>query len=149
MTQRLDALRVDTSRLDTSAGREAPSIEGARRRTIDRPRLNGVDKSTAREGSAADGAAEAGRLDSGASPVTSRFGPPSLDQALEDFVAPGIPDPTIIRRSVSILKDCVDHLVPNLDGGEQLHELATTLLEEEIQRHQELLRLLHGGGQTD
>lgn len=148
MIQRLDALRTDTSKLDTTAGREAQPVEGTRRRIIDRPRLNGLEKASARAGKA-DGANEPAKFDPGSSTALVGPGSLSLDEALEDFVMPGIPDPTIIRRSVSILQHCVDHLVPNLDGGEQLHDLATTLLEEEIERHRELLRLLQGGAQAD
>ena len=149
MTPRLDAVRIDTSRLDGNAGREAPSVEGARRRTVDRPRLDGLEKPSSRAGKAADGAGDAQALDANGSSSIASFGARSLDDALDGFVTPGIPDPTIIRRSISILQHCVEHLVPDLDGGEQLHDLATALLEDEIERHKELLRLMQEGAHTD
>ncbi|WP_048647061.1 hypothetical protein [Nitratireductor soli] len=149
MTPRLDALRIDTSRLDGNAGREAPSVEGTRRRNVDRPRLNGLERPSARAGKAPDGATETQTRDADGSPFITGLGAISLDDALEDFVVPDIPDPTIIRRSLSILQHCVEHLVPDLDGGEQLHDLATALLEDEIELHKELLRLMQEGANSD
>ena len=143
MNRRLEGPGLDAGRLDTS-GREAQQADGARGQTINRRRLNNVEKAAARTREA-NGAARS---------ETADFQPPSgstgksLDDALIDFIMPRIPDPAILRRSASILQHCVTDLVPDLEGGEQLKNLARTLMQDEIERHRELLGRLQGGIET-
>jgi hypothetical protein len=146
MNRRLEGPGLDAGRLDTS-GREAQQVDGARGQAINRRRLNNVEKAAARTRET-NGAARSER------PETADFQPPSgssgksLDDALIDFIMPRIPDPAILRRSVSILQHCVTDLVPDLEGGEQLKNLARTLMQDEIERHRELLGRLQGGIET-
>ena len=63
----------------------------------------------------------------------------SLDEILAEFVMPEIPEPAILRRSVPILHHFITEVVPDLDGGEPLRALAKSLMEDEIERHRELL----------
>ncbi|MCG7503600.1 hypothetical protein [Mesorhizobium retamae] len=69
----------------------------------------------------------------------------SLDEILAEFVMPEIPEPAILRRSVPILHHFITEVVPDLDGGEPLRALAKSLMEDEIERHRELLGRLQGG----
>ncbi|TKT74543.1 hypothetical protein XW59_024145 [Aquamicrobium sp. LC103] len=69
----------------------------------------------------------------------------SINDMLFDFISPDIPDPAILRESASILQHCVTNLVPTLEGGEQLRDFATALMEEEIERHQDLKARLGEG----
>ena len=71
----------------------------------------------------------------------------SLDEVLLDFVMPVGAEPGILRRCVPILQRFVADLVPDLEGGEQLRTLAVTLMEEEIERHRNLVgRMQEGSG---
>lgn len=146
MNRRLEGPRFDTARLD-SGGREVRQAEGVRGQAINRRRMNGVDKAASRtQGTkSADGAQKA---------ETAEFHPSqgkagkSLDEILTEFVMPSIPEPAILRRSVPILQHFVTHLVPDLEGGEQLKTLAKTLMEDEIERHRDLLGRMQEGIET-
>ncbi|TJW47376.1 MAG: hypothetical protein E5W83_06330, partial [Mesorhizobium sp.] len=102
--------------MDT-AGREVRQAEGVRGQAINRRRMNGVDKAASR----AQGTKSAAGMEK---PEAAEFQPSqgtageSLDEALINFVMPGIPEPAILRRSVPILQHFVTHLVPDLEGGE-------------------------------
>ena len=145
MSCRLEGPRFDAGKVDTS-GREARQAEGIRGQSINRRRLNGVEKAARmREANAASSSDRPEAADLQASlGATGK----SLDDALIDFIMPRIPDPAILRRSVSILQHCVTNLVPDLEGGEQLKNLALTLMQDEIERHRELLGRLEGGIET-
>ncbi|WP_245492974.1 MULTISPECIES: hypothetical protein [unclassified Mesorhizobium] len=146
MNRRLEGPRLDSARLDTS-GRGAQHAESLRSQPINRRRLNGIGKTTSRTNQA--GAAKQSDRPEAADFQTSQDAAgTSLEDALIDFVMPRISDPVILRRSVSILQDCITHLVPNLDGGEQLKDLARTLMWDEIGRHRDLLGQLQGGDET-
>lgn len=69
----------------------------------------------------------------------------SVDDLLAEFVAPQALEPAILSRSVSILQHCITDLVPDLDGGDQLHDLAKALMEEEIERQRDLLDRMQEG----
>ncbi|SFT53994.1 hypothetical protein [Mesorhizobium sp. YR577] len=146
MNRRLEGPRFDTARLD-SAGREVRQAQDVRGQAINRRRMNGIDKASSRaQGTKSTASAER--------PETTEFQPSqgstgkSLDEILIDFVMPSIPEPAILRRSVSILQHFVTHQVPDLDGGEQLKTLARTLMEDEIERHRNLLGRMQEGIET-
>lgn len=109
--------------------------------------MNGVDKAASR----AQGTTSAAGTEK---PGTAKFqssrgmAGESLDEALINFVMPAIPEPAILRRSVAILQHLVAHLVPDLEGGEQLKTLARTLMEDEIERHRDLLARIQEGIET-
>ncbi|AZN98244.1 hypothetical protein EJ066_14250 [Mesorhizobium sp. M9A.F.Ca.ET.002.03.1.2] len=132
--------------MDT-AGREVRQAEGVRGQAINRRRMNGIDKAASR----AQGTTSAAGTEK---PETAEFQPAqgttgeSLDEALINFVMPGIPEPAILRRSVPILQHFVANLVPDLEGGEQLKTLARTLMEDEIERHRDLLDRIQEGIET-
>ena len=143
MNRRLEGPRFDTARVDT-AGREVRQAEGVRGQAINRRRMNGADKASNRAlgTKSADGAEK---------PQTAEFQPSpgqageSLDEILINFVMPSIPEPAILRRSVPILQHFVTDMVPDLEGGEQLKTLARTLMEDEIERHRDLLGRMQEG----
>ena len=146
MSRRLDGVYFDTARLGTTE-RVTEQAQGLLGQAIGRRRLHGIDKARTARKSDADAAsrpdeADAGLLLPGGNPGSS------LDEVLLDFVMPRIPDPAILRRSVSILQNCISLLVPNLDGGEQLKTMAATLIQDEIERHRELLNRLQEGIET-
>ncbi|MDX8515933.1 hypothetical protein [Mesorhizobium captivum] len=147
MSRRLEGPRFDTAAKDTAAGRELRQAEGAHGQAIYRRRMNGIGRTTSR----AQGAKSAAGTER---PDTAEFQPArdsageSLDEILVQFVMPAIPEPAILRRSVSILQHFVTQLVPDLDGGEQLKTLARTLMEDEIQRHRDLLGRMQEGIET-
>jgi hypothetical protein len=66
---------------------------------------------------------------------------------IADFVMPKIVDPTVLQseRSVSILEQLADSILPNLEDGEELRALAGALIADEIARHRDLLTRLHNG----
>lgn len=55
-------------------------------------------------------------------------------ELLFDVVEPGIIEPAVLLRSVSILRNCDLNLVPTLDGGDQLQGFAHAMIREEIAR---------------
>jgi hypothetical protein len=146
VNRRLEGPRFDTARIDTT-GREVRQAEGVRGQAINRRRMNGVDKAASR----AQGTTSAAGTEK---PQNAEFQPSqgtyseSLDEAIINFVMPGIPEPAILRRSVPILQHFVTHLVPGLEGGEQLKTLARTLMEDEIERHRDLLGRIQEGIET-
>ncbi|MER9967721.1 hypothetical protein [Mesorhizobium sp. M0060] len=143
MNRRLEAARFDTARVDT-AGREGRQAESVRGQAISRRRMNGVDKA-ANRAQGTKSAAGAERPETAEFQASQGAAGESLDEILANFVMPNIPEPAILRRSVSILQHLVTHLVPGLEGGEQLKTLARTLIEEEIERHRDLLGRMQEG----
>ncbi|SIT55737.1 conserved hypothetical protein [Mesorhizobium prunaredense] len=143
MNRRLEGPRFDTARIDTT-GREVRQAEGVHGQAINRRRMNGVDKAASR---AQGTRSAAGTQKPGTAEFQSSRGTAgeSLDEALINFVMPAIPEPAILRRSVPILQHFVAHLVPGLEGGEQLKTLARTLMEDEIERHRDLLGRIQEG----
>ncbi|RVC64683.1 MAG: hypothetical protein EOS65_04185 [Mesorhizobium sp.] len=129
--------------MDT-AGREVRQAEGVRGQAINRRRMNGVDKAASRA-QGTKSAAGAERPQTAEFQSSREAAGESLDDILVDFVMPRIPEPAILRRSVPILQHFVTHLVPNLEGGEQLKSLARTLMEDEIERHRDLLGRMQEG----
>lgn len=146
MNRRLEGIYFDTARLG-STERAAEQAQGLLGQAIGRRRLHGVDKArTARK----DDSGAASRADEADTQLLLPTGSPgsSLDEILLDFVMPRMADPTVLRRSVSILQACISHLLPNLDGGDQLKSMAATLINDEIERHRELLSRLQEGVET-
>lgn len=141
MTRRVDGLRIDTPRLEPT-GREAQNIEALRGQPVRRRHIDAVHLKTgrSRETGATEQPATAEARPSASSRPTM-----SVDDLLAEFVAPQALEPAVLSRSVSILRHCIADLVPNLDGGEQLHELATALMEEEIERQCSLLDRMQEG----
>lgn len=142
MTRRVEALRVDTSGIHSNA-RAAQNAEVQRDETV---RIDKVQLKADRtqESQTSDGA-ELHDPDASSSPDRKR----SPDELLADFVAPGIPNGDILERSASILEHFVTELVPTLRGGEELHGMATSLIEEELERHHYLLERMQEGAKPD
>lgn len=71
----------------------------------------------------------------------------SLRQAIDEFVAPKITNPALLHgaRTTFILEQLVGDILPTLEGSEELHALASTLLEDEIGRHRELTTRIYAG----
>lgn len=145
MTRRLDGPNIETSNVDL-AGREVRQAEGLLTRSVNRRRLDEIDRLRGRTSGA--GAAR-GSEQPEAADFSYTVSGQSIDEALTEFVMPSIPDPSILRRTASILQDCLVNLVPNLEGGDQLKNLASTLMRDEIEKHRDLLgRLREGGMET-
>jgi hypothetical protein len=71
----------------------------------------------------------------------------SPHQWIADFVMPRISDPTLFQgsRSISILERLACDILPNLEESEELRSLAGAIINDEIERHRELLARLDGG----
>ncbi|WP_295806564.1 hypothetical protein [uncultured Nitratireductor sp.] len=145
MTRRIEALRIDTSSIHSNArstqNSEAQRGDAARREQIDKV---GLQANRTQESHTSQGA-NFQDLAPSAPPDRKR----SPDELLADFVAPETPNVEVLERSVPILEHFVTEMVPELRGGKELHEMATTLLAEEIERHQYLLRRMQGGVEPD
>lgn len=141
MTRRLDAVRFDAARPVT--GRKLAEAEALRAPSFDRQRLDSTRRAANRaRHTDANSPAQDADASSLQAPASSGQ---SLDDVLLDLVTPRIDDPSLLRRSVSILEHCVDNVLPTLEGGDQLRHLAATLIEDEIQRHRTLLERMQGG----
>ncbi|MBN9235506.1 MAG: hypothetical protein J0I58_17075 [Mesorhizobium sp.] len=110
---------------------------------IERRRLNGINRRKAKGANSTSGAE--GLETEAFNGPSAGTGGKSLDEILAEFVMPEIPEPAILRRSVPILHHFITEIVPDLEGGEPLRALARTLMEDEIERHRELLGRLQGG----
>ncbi|MER8466534.1 hypothetical protein [Mesorhizobium sp. M1396] len=143
MSRRLEGPRFDTARGDTP-GREVRQAESVRGQSINRRRMNGVDKASNRAQGTKSAAGTEKTQTAEFQPSPGQAGE-SLDEILINFVMPSIPEPAIMRRSVPILQHFVADLVPDLEGGEQLKSLARTLMEDEIERHRDLLGRMQEG----
>lgn len=144
MTRRLEGPGFGATTPETSSS--ARQVVAGRGVAIARRRLDDVVRARGRP----QGANEATYSDF---PGSDAFRPSaangkSLDEMLLDFVMPTVSEPAILRRSVSILQHCVAHLIPDLEGGEQLRSLAEKLMQDEIERHRNLIGRLHGGIET-
>jgi hypothetical protein len=139
----MSSRRLEGPGLDARAGGavDAHDIAGAGRTTIHRRRLSVAGK-PGTQASEADGADEAALLAFASSGAEAGK---SLDEILDEFVMPSIADPAILKRSVSLLQTFVDDLVPHLEGGDQLKELARNLMGEEIERRRELMTRIQEG----
>lgn len=140
MSRRVDGPRFDTR--PESIGRDAHA-DAAHAQPIERRRLNGINRAKAKGSNPASGA-EGLETEAFQGPPAGTGGK-SLDEILAEFVMPEIPEPAILRRSVPILHHFITEVVPDLEGGEPLRALARTLMEDEIERHRELLGRLQGG----
>jgi hypothetical protein len=71
----------------------------------------------------------------------------SPHQWIADFVMPRISDPTLFQgsRSISILERLASDILPSLDESEELRSLAGAIINDEIERHRELLARLDSG----
>ncbi|WP_320251569.1 hypothetical protein [Mesorhizobium vachelliae] len=127
-----------------TAGRDVHQAEGLRGQTISRRRMNGVDK-TPKGAQGTKSAAAAGEPETAEFQASRYAAGESLDEILSNFVMPTIWEPAILRRSVPILEHFIANLVPDLEGGEQLKTLARTLIEDEIERHRDLLGRMQEG----
>ncbi|TSE02886.1 hypothetical protein C1D09_027995 [Mesorhizobium intechi] len=127
-----------------TAGRDVHQAEGLRGQTISRRRMNGADK-TAKGAQGTKSVAAAERPETAEFQAARDAAGESLDEILSNFVMPAIWEPAILRRSVPILQHFIADLVPELEGGEQLKTLARTLIEDEIERHRDLLGRMQEG----
>lgn len=127
-----------------AAGRDVHQAEGVRGQTISRRRMNGADK-IAKGAQGTKSAAAAERPETAEFQASRDAAGESLDEILSNFVMPAIPEPAILRRSVPILQHFIANLIPDLEGGEQLKTLARTLIEDEIERHRDLLGRMQEG----
>ncbi|PBB24203.1 hypothetical protein [Mesorhizobium sp. WSM4304] len=127
-----------------TAGRDVHQAEGVRGQTISRRRMNGADKA-AKGAPGTKSAAAAERPETAEFQASGEAAGESLDEILSNFVMPAIPEWAILRRSVPILQHFIANLVPDLEGGEQLKTLARTLIEDEIERHRDLLGRMQEG----
>ncbi len=64
----------------------------------------------------------------------------SLDEMLIDFIMPLISDVGIFQesRTISLLQNLRDDLLPAIGGGAELTDLVTKIIDEEIDRYTEL-----------
>jgi hypothetical protein len=71
----------------------------------------------------------------------------SLRQAIAEFVKPKISNPSLLHgsRTTLILEQLVNDILPMLEGSEELRTLASTVLEDEMGRRQELDSRIHTG----
>jgi hypothetical protein len=71
----------------------------------------------------------------------------SLRQAIAEFVTPKITNPGLLHgtRTALILEQLVSDILPMLEGSEELRALASSVLEDEMGRHQELASRIHTG----
>lgn len=133
MNRRVDAPGLDaraSAALDTRAPDKA-SLSSVSRRSLSK-----IGKANSRAAEASDTQQkDLGELDFAADTQSAR----SLDAILADFVMPSLADPAILKRSNAILQAFVDDIVPGLEGGEQLRELARSLMADEIVRRRELM----------
>ncbi|RWB60737.1 hypothetical protein [Mesorhizobium sp.] len=147
MNRRLEGPRFDSATKDTAAGRELRQAEGVRGQGIYRRRMNGTGRATNRaQGTKPTAGTE--KPDTAEFQTAHGSAGESLDEILTKFVMPAIPEPAILRRCASILRHFVTQQVPDLDGGEQLKALARTLMEDEIERHRDLLGRMQEGIET-
>ena len=139
MTRRLDAIRLDAPNLGSSA--QETNVKGLQGPPVNRRRLHSIE-------SRSDEAGKAGKSERSETTARSTGRPAgpsakrSLDDELLDFTMPKGAGSAILRRSVPILRYCITDLVPQLEGGDQLHSLARSLMEEEIERHRDLMARL-------
>ena len=61
----------------------------------------------------------------------------SLETVLIDFIMPIVSDAGIFQddRAIMLLSYLRDELLPNMDDSEELHSLATLIIDDEIARH--------------
>jgi hypothetical protein len=74
--------------------------------------------------------------------------PRSPRRCVADFVEPRIPDPTVFQggRSLEMLERLAAEIIPGLDESEELRNLASAIIADEIKRYIDLAnRLLQGG----
>ena len=64
----------------------------------------------------------------------------SIDEILDAFVRPRVSDAGVLRRSLPILRHFVEEIIPRMEGGEQFKHIAATLVQDEINKHRELLQ---------
>lgn len=140
MSRRVDGPRFDAR--PESIGRDAHA-DASHAQPIERRRLNRINRAKAKGTNSTSGA-DGLETEAFAGPSAGATGK-SLDEILAEFVMPEIPEPAILRRSVPILHHFITEVVPDLEGGEPLRALARTLMEDEIERHRELLGRLQGG----
>jgi hypothetical protein len=72
---------------------------------------------------------------------------PSLRDAIAEFVMPKISNPALLHsaRATLVLEHLVSDVLPALEGSEELRTLASTVLEDEVGRHRELVARIHAG----
>ncbi|OCC06703.1 hypothetical protein BA190_00235 [Labrys sp. WJW] len=139
MTRRLDAIRLDAPNLGSSS--QETNVKGLQGPPVNRRRLHSIDSRSEEAGKAgrSERSETAARSTGRAAGLSAKR---SLDDELQDFVMPKGAGSAILRRSVPILRYCITDLVPQLEGGDQLRSLAQSLMEEEIERHRDLMARL-------
>lgn len=145
MTRRLEGPGHGVASLDTSSS-EARQVVARRGLATGRRRLHEVVRTRGRP-------QEANEASYPDFPDAGTFHSPrengmSLDDLLLDFVMPSLSESAVLRRSVPLLQHCVAQMIPDLNGGEQLRSLAKMLMQDEIERHRNLIGRLQGGIET-
>jgi hypothetical protein len=124
--------------------RLADAIEAFRQRASEPTLSPGIgDTDFAPETVADTSATDAPTADHRASTTTI----PSLRQAIADFVTPKITHSGLLQgpRATLLLEQLVSHILPMLGGSDELRELASTVLEDEMGRHQDVTSRIHEG----
>lgn len=133
MSRRLEAPGLDAR---ANAALDLRNLDRAAATSVSRRNLVRTRKAGARA-TQADGADGGDVADLGFSTDTQAG--KSLDAILAEFVMPEIADPSILKRSTAILQTFVEDIVPTLEGGDQLRDLARSLMAEEIAWRRDLL----------
>jgi hypothetical protein len=139
MSRRIEGSRLDVSNVDATSSHARTGAP--RGQQVERRRLNAVEQKTNHAG----GSREAQGIENDALLFEAGPSGTSINDVLVQYVRPRVPDPAILRRATSILEDCISELLPRLGGGEQLRSMADALMHDEIDRHLEILKKLHGG----
>jgi uncharacterized protein involved in type VI secretion and phage assembly len=139
MSRRIEGSRLDASNVDAvSPHARTGAVRGQQ---VERRRLSAIEQ----RADQASGSRETQGLDNGAFLFETGPSGASINDVLVQYVRPRVPDPAILRRATSILEDCITDLLPRLGGGEQLRSMADALMRDELDRHLEILKKLHGG----
>src|ERR1700760_2585085 len=112
------------------------TIEAFRQRPSEAMPSPGIDE----PGSAPEAIADPSATDAPADHRSAATPMPSLRQAIAEFVAPKIVHSGLLQgpRATLILEQLVSHILPMLGGSDELRELASTVLEDEMGRHQDV-----------
>jgi hypothetical protein len=124
--------------------RLAEAIEAFRQRASEPVASPAIGETEFPPESVADAfAADAPAVDHRAAPANVS----SLRQAIEEFVMPKVTHPGLLHgpRTTLILEQLVSNILPMLRGSDELRELASTVLEDEMGRHQEVASRIHAG----
>jgi hypothetical protein len=139
MSRRIEGSRLDASKVDAVSPHARTGA--VRSQQVERRPLSAIEQKTDQ----ASEAWETQGLENAAFLFEAGPSGASINEVLVQYVRPRVPDPAILRRATSILEDCITDLLPRLGGGAQLRSMAEALMRDELDRHLEILKKLHGG----